>query len=117
MFTPPASLSVRVGLRSPLLTIMTKEEIIAKTITDLSCPPDYLNVVTAELRRRLPDQALKTCDNFAFLSAKCCETCHTFYAHYDMDLVQHEGVWAWICCSVHDALSINDRRNLISHKS
>jgi hypothetical protein len=79
---------------------MTKAEIIAKTIADLSCPSDYVEVVTAELRRRLPDQALKTCDDFAFLSAKCCETCHTFSAHSDMDLIQlPEGGWAWVIAS------------------
>jgi hypothetical protein len=92
---------------------MTKEQIIAKTITDLSCPPDYLDVVTAELRRRLPDQAFKTCSDFAFLPAKCCETCHTFYAHYDMELIQLQGGgWAWICCSVCDAISSYDSRDL-----
>jgi hypothetical protein len=84
---------------------MTKEEIIAKTISDLSCPSDYLDFVTAELQRRLPNEPLKTCDDFAFLSEKCCETCHTFYAHYDMDLIQlSDGEWAWVCCSVRKAV-------------
>ena len=91
---------------------MTKEEIIAKIISDLSCPSDYLDVVTAELRRRLPNQPLNTCDDFAFLSEKCCETCHTFYAHYDMDLIQSpEGGWAWVCCSVRDAIRLQVQRN------
>jgi len=88
---------------------MTKQEIIAKTVSDLSCPSGYLPVVTAELLRRLPDQVFKTCEDFGFEAAKCCETCHTDYSHYDMDLVQlHDGIWAWICCSVHDAISFKD---------
>jgi hypothetical protein len=61
---------------------MTKEEIIAETTPHLSCPPDYLDVVTAELLRRLPDLAVKTCDDFGSHSGKCCESCHNFYPHY-----------------------------------
>jgi hypothetical protein len=92
---------------------MTKLEIIAKTIAELSCPSDYIEVVTAELRRRLPDQAITTCDDFAVLSErKCCETCHTFYAHYDMDLIKiQEDEWAWVCCSVCDAIRLQVQSN------
>jgi hypothetical protein len=97
---------------------MTRQEIITKTVSDLSCPSDYLPVVTAELLKRLPDQTFKTCEDFRVGPAKCCETCHTYYAHYDMELVQlQDGVCAWICCDVRDAISSYDRRNSNSDQS
>jgi hypothetical protein len=88
---------------------MTKEEIIAETTPHLSCPPDYLDVVTAELLRRLPDLAVKTCDDFGSHSGKCCESCHNFYPHYDMELIAlPQGEWAWVCCAVRDAVQVSE---------
>ena len=84
---------------------MTKEEIIAKTISELSCPPDYLDVVTDELQRRLPAQTLKMCHDFGLFAERCCESCHDSYPHYDMYLIElPQGEWAWVCCSVCDAV-------------
>ena len=91
---------------------MTKEEIIAKTISDLSCPPDYLDVVIDELRTRLPDHTLRTCEDFGLLSKKCCETCHSFYPHYDMGLIfLPEGESGWVCCSVRDAIRLQMKQD------
>jgi hypothetical protein len=88
---------------------MTKEEIIAKTTSNLSCPPDYLDVVTAELRKRLPDQAVKTCDDFGLLPGNCCETCHGFYPRYDMEFIGlPQGEWAWVCCVVRDMVQVSE---------
>jgi hypothetical protein len=85
---------------------MTKNEIIEKTLKDMNLPePTYDEIVVAELQRRLPDTEIKTCDDFKHLNTVCCETCHTFYAHYDMNLIDlPDGAKAWVCDAVEWAI-------------
>jgi hypothetical protein len=81
---------------------MTRNEIIEKTLRDMKViDPTETEFVVAELQRRLPDAEIKTCDDFKQLNATCCETCHTFYAHYEMDLIDlPDGAKAWVCAPV-----------------
>jgi hypothetical protein len=105
---------------------MTKNEIIAKTLTEMSqhCwgdggaeydpdeEPDYEELVIAMLRDQLPDDDVNTCEDFEGLKAQCCETCHRFYPHYDMCLENlPEGGKAWLCCAVRGALLQSSRRS------
>jgi hypothetical protein len=98
---------------------VTKNEIIAKTLMEMRRNQvnnqndgfnpneeiDYDELVIPVLRERLPDQDIKTCEDFNNLKATCCDTCHTFYAHADMHLENlPTGGMAWICCSVRTAL-------------
>ena len=45
------------------------------------------------------DMELLTCEDFPE-AAGCCDTCHTFYVVYAMNLVETPRGWAWLCCSV-----------------
>ena len=89
---------------------MTKAEIIAKTIRDMAQKygPDEeyeAEVIIPTLNDRVPEGDSKTCENFTHLNVGCCETCHTFYAHYEMDVVElPDGGKAWICHAVKNAL-------------
>lgn len=85
---------------------MTKNEIIEKTLRDIGpLEPDYTEIVVAELQRRLPDSEIKTCDDFKHLNAACCESCHTFYPHYEMKVIDlPDGAKAWVCDAVEWAI-------------
>ena len=92
---------------------MTKNEIIQMTVRAMGLDKgsltteeaEYRTVVEATLMERLPDTNLKTCEEFHHLATACCEICHTFYAHYEMDLEDlPSGEKAWICCSLRSAL-------------
>ena len=111
---------------------MTKNEIIGKTLRDLGLSrspkhgvpfpdePDEDELVIAELASVLPDTDIKTGSDFKQLKVACCETCHHFYPHYDMYLIElPSGEKAWVCCSVRRAfaahpatqVSSNERKN------
>lgn len=48
---------------------------------------------------------IKTCEDFRHLNVECCETCHNFYAHYEMKVIQlPDGSPAWVCDSVEWAI-------------
>ena len=89
---------------------MTKADIIEKTLSDMArvhdTDPDYnAAVVIPTLNERVPDGDSKTCDDFKHLNVECCEACHTFYAHYEMEALDlPEGGKAWVCHSVGSAL-------------
>jgi hypothetical protein len=85
---------------------MTKEEIIAKTLAEVHCGPDYREVIVEEMHKRLPDEVFKSCDDFARLSLECCEGCHAHYPHYDMYLIEllPEHSLAWVCCPILQAI-------------
>jgi len=90
---------------------MTKNELIDKTLRDINewlSPNDsgYLEVVIAELQRRLPDGVdIKTCGDFKHLGVECCETCHGTYAHYEMKLIDlPDGGKAWVCHPIEYAI-------------
>lgn len=88
---------------------MTKTDIIEQTLKEIglrlslheipySEEPDYQEIVIAELQKRLPKTDIKTCDNFQHLNVTCCDTCHTFYPHYEMSLIDlPDGGEAWVC--------------------
>jgi hypothetical protein len=98
---------------------MTKSEIIAITLRALhedqgllaaeepGCESleDYEDVVIVTLQERLPEGNIQVCEDFKGLNVKCCQTCHTFYPHYEMAVVDlSDGGKAWLCCPVRSAL-------------
>lgn len=90
---------------------VTKNEIIEKTLKEIgprlkehevpyseapTCEEE--EIVIAELQKRLPDTDIKTCADFRHLNVTCCDTCHTFYPHYEMSLIDlPDGAKAWVC--------------------
>lgn len=89
---------------------LNKKDIIEKTLRDMHssadpAAPDYDEEVVAYLQERVPEGDSKTCEDYKYLNVECCEICHTFMAHTEMDLVAlpEEGN-AWICHTVHSAL-------------
>jgi hypothetical protein len=95
---------------------MNRDQIIAKTIVDMchhenleeDCEPGSDNaaaaydsdVVVPEMLKRLPEGEITTCAELG-LTDKCCDSCHAYYPHYDMEVVQlSDGRAGWICCAV-----------------
>jgi hypothetical protein len=88
---------------------VTKNEIIEHTLKEIgprlnlhgipySEEPDYQEIVIAELQKTLPETDIKTCDDFRHQNVTCCNTCHTFYPHYEMSLIDlPDGAEAWVC--------------------
>jgi len=80
---------------------VTKNEIVEKTLTEIGPrleAHEELDSVSAELRERLPDTDIKTCEDFRHLNVTCCDTCHTFHPHYEMSLIDlPDGTKAWVC--------------------
>jgi hypothetical protein len=92
---------------------MTRQEIIELTLQQVEyrrcSTPEGIEandeIVIPELDRRLPEGDIKTCEDFKYLNVECCDTCHTFYPHYDMYLVTlPDCSRAWICCTVRSAV-------------
>ena len=92
---------------------MTKNEIIEKTLRDMKLTPpkheiafsdeqDEEEFIISVLQDSLPaDVDIRTCDDFRHLNVECCETCHNFYPHYEMSLVDLPGGGkAWVCDTV-----------------
>ncbi|MGA3107140.1 MAG: hypothetical protein ABSD53_21875 [Terriglobales bacterium] len=97
---------------------MTKAEIIAQTLEsmNLNDEPEYQTIVIAELDWKLPDGVeIKTCEDFRHLNVKCCDTCHNFYPHYEMKVIElPDGSPAWVAaCSWtrRRVMAEGDRRN------
>ncbi|AFL89420.1 hypothetical protein Terro_3199 [Terriglobus roseus DSM 18391] len=85
---------------------MKRYEIIRTTLSEMNCPPDYVEIAIAELGRRLPDTEFRVCGDFLTPTADCCESCHTFYPHYDMKLIElPDRVSGWVCCAVERQLA------------
>lgn len=98
---------------------MRRSEVIEQTLKDMGCfhsmtlgnthlhanRDEYDATVTIpELKKRLPDTDIVTCEQI-HINVNCCNTCHSFYPHYDMYLVDlPDNRKAWICCAVHSAL-------------
>jgi hypothetical protein len=95
---------------------MNRDQIIAKTIVDMchhenpdeDCEPGSDDAAAAydrdvfipEMLKRLPEGEIITCDELG-LAVKCCDSCHAYYPHYDMYVVElRDGRAAWICCAV-----------------
>jgi len=87
---------------------VTKAEIIAQTLEsmNLNDEPEYQTIVIAELYRKLPDGVeIKTCEDFRHLNVECCDTCHNFYPHYEMRVIDlPDGSSAWVCDAVEWAI-------------
>jgi len=98
--------------------MMTREQLIEKSLQAMRQAPgllaasepedqstdEYDAIVIATINERVPDCEFKICGDLA-LEVECCESCHTFYPHYDMYLeTLPNGEPAWICCSVRSAL-------------
>jgi len=67
---------------------------------------EIVEVLKASLKSVEADESVRTCEDFHHLNVECCETCHTFYAHYEMSLIDLEsGGNAWICCAMDRALN------------
>jgi hypothetical protein len=99
---------------------MNRDQIIAKTLEDMrgydrttreefyqqSAELDQYDgsITIPELMKRLADSDILTCKDIDF-PVECCDSCHHFYAHYYMDLVDlPDGRKVWICCAVRRAL-------------
>jgi hypothetical protein len=109
---------------------MKKAEIIAQILedirsistgekTDFSDEPDYEEIVIGALEASLKEieggKNIRTCSDFGHLNVHCCETCHFFYPHYEMSLVDLEdGGNAWICCAMDRVLNPQRRSRLES---
>ena len=104
---------------------MNKTEIIAKTTKDMapigpqSEPPfgderDEEDFIISVLQDVLQDGVeIKVCDDFLHLNVQCCRTCHEFYPHYDMSLIDlPDGGKAWVCDSIKWALYPEKYREL-----
>jgi hypothetical protein len=95
---------------------VTKAEIIAETLraAKLDDEPDYQPIVIAELQRKLPEGVeIKTCEDFKHLNVECCDTCHNFYPHYEMRLIElPDGSPAWVCDTVRWAIYPEEYRKL-----
>ena len=95
---------------------MTRNEIIAKTLTEIrsrfegreepySEEPDHEEIVIGTLRERLPEEDIKTCEDFPGLKVECCEICHEFYPHNEMSVSDlRDGSKAWVCDPVKGAI-------------
>jgi hypothetical protein len=92
---------------------MNKAEIIAKTMKDMTSirlqtelpfseEQDEEEFIISVLQDVLPDGVdIKVCGDFKHLNVECCETCHEFYPHYDMSLIDLPGgSKAWVCDTV-----------------
>jgi hypothetical protein len=54
------------------------------------------DVTIPELMRRLPDGEVTTCEQLD-LDVECCDICHSFYPHYEMEIVDlPDGRKAWM---------------------
>jgi hypothetical protein len=74
-----------------------------------------IQTLEAKLRKIEPDREIRTCSDFGYLLAECCEICHTFSPHYEMSLVDVEGGGeAWICCAIDRALNPQKQSRLAS---
>ena len=114
---------------------MTKEEIIEGILkgfrihakeskTPLADEANHVEEIIATLEVSLKgigaDANIRTCEDFSYLNVDCCVTCHTFYPHYEMCLIDLEnGGDAWICCAMDRALNPTKRTRLeqsLEHK-
>jgi len=110
---------------------MNRDQLIVKTLEDMrgyeiSRKEEFYqqspeldeydrDITIPELMKRLPDRDILICRDLDF-PVECCESCHYFYAHYDMYLVDLlDGRKAWICCSVRRAL-FHERSGLITRR-
>jgi hypothetical protein len=99
---------------------MNRDQIIVKTLEEMHLyegPVEYeepdgadlaaeydRDIVIPEMKKRLPDGEITTCAELR-LEVECCESCHGYYPHYDMHVVDlPDGRIGWICCAVRRVL-------------
>ena len=78
---------------------------------------NYECIILSALERSLQtvgsDTDIRTCEDFGFFDARCCESCHGIYQHYEMSLVEIEPIGsAWICCALDRSLNSARYANL-----
>src|ERR1039458_10241584 len=91
---------------------MNKAEIISQTlrVMKLTVPAssddqDEETFIVSGLQDKLPDGPIKTCEDFKHLQVECCDTCHNFYPHYEMKVIElPDGSQAWVCDTVEWAI-------------
>ena len=81
---------------------------------NLNDEPDYQNNrhrrASAEVARWCE---IKTCEDFRHLNVECCDTCHNFYPHYEMKVIElPDGSPAWVCDTVRWAIYPEEYRKL-----
>jgi len=104
---------------------MNKAEIISKTLQDMRLnlletelsvndEQDEEGFIISVLQDVLPDGVdIRLCDDFKHPNVECCETCHNFYPHYDMTLVDLPyGEKVWVCDAVKSVLHPERYREL-----
>jgi len=95
---------------------MTKAQIIESIVAAMKFDDelDYQEIVTAELNRRLPEGVdIRTCEDLRHLNVECCDTCHNFYPHYEMSVIDlPDGGKAWVCDTVKWAIYPEKYREL-----
>jgi len=80
------------------LAVQQGHEVVDKLIAERE---EYSTVITAELEKRLTEEAYLTCEDFDHFDVNCCDTCHTCYPHYEMwVVVLSDGRNAWVCDSI-----------------
>ena len=95
--------------------VLTKAEIIETTLREMGpFPPASEDepgeeaLIISVLRDRLPaalDVDIRTCRDFRYLKVECCDTCHHFYPHYEMNVIElPDGSPAWVCDAVEWAI-------------
>jgi hypothetical protein len=70
--------------------------------------------IISVLRDRLPESVdIKTCEDFRHFNVECCNTCHNFYPHYEMSVIDlPDGGKAWVCDTVKWAIYPEKYREL-----
>lgn len=62
--------------------------------------------LTSKLAALRPDERVRTCEDFNHLGIACCDSCHTGYPHFELELTELEsGGRAWICCALNRVLN------------
>ncbi len=73
----------------------TVQQIIDDTIKAEAHDERYLYGRFHDLPR---EKQILECSDFPEHANHCCETCHTFYILYEMELIETPKGLAWICC-------------------
>ena len=97
--------------------VMTRAEIIADICKQVKPAPseEEFEDIAGVLQRRLPDGVdIKTCQDFKYLGVECCEVCHYFYTHYEMNVIDlPEGGKAWVCDAVRWAIYPEEKSKIL----
>jgi hypothetical protein len=79
----------------------TAQQIIDETLKAENHDERYLY---GRFHRVHMDKQILECSDFSEHAGHCCDTCHTFYIVYEMNLIETPKGLAWICCGMHRQL-------------